>query len=75
MKGPHPDEGDELPELIPATFVKGSRAICSIPSPNLVRGGGHGPSTPPRLNYHAIDGATDNRLGRHHSEAMTFPRS
>ena len=73
MKGPIPDEGDELPELIPATFVKGSRAYLLDPEPGTWSVVAVTAEYAPPSNYHAIDGVTDTVWSGTSSEAMIFP--
>jgi hypothetical protein len=73
MKGPIPDEGDELPELIPATFVKGSRAYLLDPEPGTWSVVAVTAEYAPPSNYHAIDGVTDTVWSGTSSDAMIFP--
>lgn len=73
MKGPVPDGADELPELIPATFVKGSRAYLLDPEPGSWSVVAVTAEYAPPSNYHAIDGVTDTVWSGTSSDAMIFP--
>ena len=73
LKGPIPNERDELPELIPATFTKGSRAYLLDPEPGAYSVVAVTAEYAPPSNYHAIDGVTDTVWSGTSSDAMIFP--
>ncbi len=73
MQGPISDGRDELPALIPATFVKGSRAYLLDPEPGTYSVVAVTAEYAPPTNYHAIDGVTDTVWSGTSSDAMIFP--
>jgi hypothetical protein len=73
LKGPIPADAEELPELIPATFVKGSRAYLLDPEPGTWSLAAVAAEYAPPSNYHAIEGVTDTVWSGTSSDAMIFP--
>jgi hypothetical protein len=64
---------DELPELIPATFVKGSRAYLLDPEPGSYCLVAVSAEFAPPWNLHPIDGVSDTVWSGTSADAMIFP--
>jgi len=73
MKGPIHNGLDELPEVIPATFVKESRAYLLDPEPGTYSVVAVTAEYAPPWNYHRIAGVTDTVWSGTSSDAMIFP--
>ena len=73
MKGPVLDGPDEIPELIPATFVKWSRAYLLDPEPGSYSVVAVTAEYAPPWNDHPIAGVTDTVSSGISSDAMIFP--
>jgi len=73
MKGPIHDGLDELPELIPATFVKWSRAYLLDPEPGTYSVVAVTAEYAPPWNDHPIAGVTQTVASGISSDAMIFP--
>jgi hypothetical protein len=73
VKAPLRDGMDELPELIPATFVKGSRAYLLDPEPGAYGLVAVSAEFAPPWNLDPIAGVTDTVWSGTSSDAMIFP--
>ena len=73
MKGPIHNGLDELPELIPATFVKESRAYLLDPEPGTYSVVAVTAEYAPPWNNHPIAGVTDTVWSGTSSDVMVFP--
>ena len=73
VKGPLDDGADELPQVIPATFVKWSRAYLLDPEPGTYSLVAVTAEFAPPWNNHPIDGVTDTVWSGTSSDAMIFP--
>jgi hypothetical protein len=73
LKGPIPDAADEFPELIPATFVKRSRAYLLDPEPGAYSVVAVTAEYAPPWNRNPIDGVTNTVWSGTSSDAMIFP--
>ena len=73
MKGPIPEGSDELPELIPASFVKWSRAYLLDPEPGSYSVVAVTAEYAPPWNEKPIAGVTQTVWSGTSSDAMIFP--
>jgi len=73
LKGAIPDAGEELPPLIPATFVKGSRAYLLDAEPGDYSLAVVTAEYAPPINYEVIEGVTETTSSGISTDAMILP--
>jgi hypothetical protein len=73
LKGPVRGDAGELPELIPATFVKFSRAYLVDPEPGVYSVAAVAAEFAPPMNDQPVDGVSQTTASGISSDAMIFP--